>query len=345
MQTPSSPPTSNFVRQLVQEDLDSGHHHSVVTRFPPEPNGFLHLGHAKSICLNFGLAQLCKHNSTNGGGVCHLRFDDTNPCKEEERYIQSIQTDVKWLGFEWGEGHLFYASDYFHQLYEFAVVLIEKELAYVDEQTAEEIRVNRGSVNSPGINSPWRNARSTEENLALFKKMRSGEMKEGACVLRAKIDMSHGNMNLRDPVIYRILHQSHPRTGSEWCIYPMYDFAHGQSDSIERITHSVCTLEFELHRPLYEWLQQNIGIYKTRQIEFARLNLTYMIMSKRKLLTLVEEGLVEEWDDPRMPTLSGLRRRGYPPSSIRDFCDRIGVAKRENVIQIELLEKCVRLFG
>eukprot|EP00922_Rhytidocystis_sp_ex-Travisia-forbesii_P006486 GHVS01009421.1.p1 GENE.GHVS01009421.1~~GHVS01009421.1.p1 ORF type:complete len:646 (+),score=89.72 GHVS01009421.1:338-2275(+) len=333
----SSPTSSsaNFIRHIVEQDVASGEHSSIVTRFPPEPNGFLHLGHAKSICLNFGLAK-------DFGGICHLRFDDTNPCKEEARYIESIKADVQWLGFHWGEGNLFYTSDYFQQLYDYAVTLIRKELAYIDHQSAELIKRTRGTLTSPGTNSPYRDSRGVEENLRLFEQMRRGEFSEGECVLRAKIDMGDGNMNMRDPVIYRILNQPHPRTGRDWCIYPMYDFAHGQSDSIERITHSICTLEFELHRPLYEWLQRNIGIYRTRQIEFARLNLTYMVMSKRKLLTLVQEGFVADWDDPRMPTLSGMRRRGYPARALREFCERIGVAKRENVIQIELLEKGVR---
>uniref|UniRef100_A0A0G4HK97 glutamine--tRNA ligase n=1 Tax=Chromera velia CCMP2878 TaxID=1169474 RepID=A0A0G4HK97_9ALVE len=324
---------NNFVRQIVEDDLKTGKHSYIITRFPPEPNGFLHVGHAKSICLNFGLAK-------EFGGRCHLRFDDTNPAKEEQRYIDSIQEDVRWLGFDWGE-HLYYASDYFEQLYEWAEKLIKQGDAFVDDQTLEEIRATRGDIFKPGTNSPFRD-RSPEENLDLFRRMRKGEFPNGAKVLRAKIDMADGNMNMRDPVIYRILHESHPRTGDKWCIYPMYDFAHGQEDSIEKVTHSVCTLEFRLHRPLYEWLQEKLDIFRVRQIEFARLNVTGMMMSKRKLLELVNDGVVRGWDDPRMPTLSGLRRRGFPPAAVRDFCKRIGVAERENVIQLDLLENCVR---
>eukprot|EP00920_Eleutheroschizon_duboscqi_P004362 GHVT01010064.1.p1 GENE.GHVT01010064.1~~GHVT01010064.1.p1 ORF type:complete len:644 (+),score=148.33 GHVT01010064.1:144-2075(+) len=327
-----SPSSTNFIKQIVEEDLKQKPG-AIVTRFPPEPNGFLHLGHAKSICLNFGLAR-------SYDGQCHLRFDDTNPEKEEMRYIESIKEDVRWLGGVWGSNE-FYASDYFQQLYEWAELLITKGLAYVDHQTGEEIRRTRGSITAPGIDSPFRE-RTVEENMDLFRKMRAGELADGACVLRAKIDMRHGNLNMRDPLLYRILKASHPRTKAAWCIYPMYDFAHGQSDSIEKITHSICTLEFELHRPLYNWFQEKLEIFRTRQIEFARLNLTYTVMSKRKLLCLVKEGFVKDWDDPRMPTIAGMRRRGVPSAAICDFCGRIGVAKRENVIQVELFELCVR---
>ncbi|CAD2101867.1 glutamine--tRNA ligase, putative [Plasmodium vinckei lentum] len=324
---------TNFIHQIIEEDLKKKKHSYVITRFPPEPNGYLHLGHAKSICLNFGLSQ-------KYGGRTHLRFDDTNPVTEDIRYINSIQEDVKWLGFDWNE-HLYYASDYFDQLYEWAVQLIKQGDAYVDDQTIDEIRKNRGSLKEPGINSPYRN-RTIEENLNLFENMKLGKYKEGEKVLRAKIDMASGNINLRDPILYRIMNKVHPKTNNKWVIYPMYDFAHGQSDSIEKITHSICTLEFETHRPLYEWFQDKLGIFKTRQIEFARLNVSYMVMSKRKLLTLVNEKWVNDWDDPRMPTISGMRRRGYSPDAIKDFCNKVGVAKRENMISYELLELCAR---
>ncbi len=325
---------SNFIRDVVDEDNRTGKYQGRVhTRFPPEPNGYLHIGHAKSICLNFGLAEAY-------GGKCNLRFDDTNPTKEEVEYVESIMGDVQWLGFDWAE-RLFYASDYFDQLYEWAIELIKKGKAYVDSLSAEEIRQYRGTLTEPGKDSPYRN-RSVEENLALFQRMRAGEFPDGAHVLRAKIDMSAGNLNFRDPVMYRILHASHHRTGDKWCIYPMYDWAHGQCDAIEGITHSICTLEFEDHRPLYDWFIRELGIYAPQQIEFARLNLTYTVMSKRKLLQLVRDGHVRGWDDPRMPTLSGLRRRGYTPEAIRNFCDEIGVAKANSIIQIARLENCLR---
>jgi glutaminyl-tRNA synthetase len=325
---------SDFIRAIINEDNRTGRYSGRVhTRFPPEPNGYLHIGHAKSICLNFGIAE-------DYGGKCNLRFDDTNPTKEEMEYVESIQADVRWLGFDW-EDRLFYASDYFDQLYEFAKKLISKGLAYVDDLSAEEIRQYRGTLTEPGKESPYRE-RSIEENMDLFERMRAGEFPDGTRVLRAKIDMSSGNLNMRDPVLYRILHADHHRTGDKWCIYPMYDFAHGQSDSIEGITHSICTLEFEDHRPLYEWFLENLEIFQPRQIEFARLNLNYTVMSKRKLLRLVQEGLVSGWDDPRMPTISGIRRRGYPPEAIRDFANRIGVAKNESTVDIALLEHCVR---
>eukprot|EP01057_Protomagalhaensia_wolfi_P005876 Protomagalhaensia_wolfi_Nauph_80__5875@NODE_755_length_2027_cov_53_890342_g567_i0_p1_GENE_NODE_755_length_2027_cov_53_890342_g567_i0NODE_755_length_2027_cov_53_890342_g567_i0_p1_ORF_typecomplete_len613_score147_56tRNAsynt_1c/PF00749_21/5_6e91tRNAsynt_1c_C/PF03950_18/2_5e65tRNAsynt_1e/PF01406_19/0_2_NODE_755_length_2027_cov_53_890342_g567_i0641902 len=327
------PRMNNFITQIIDDDLAKGKHKSTVTRFPPEPNGWLHLGHAKSICLNFGLAK-------QYGGRCHLRFDDTNPVTEEEEYIQAIQADVKWLGFDWGE-HLYYASDYFDQLYEWAVLLIRKGLAYVDEQTEDEVRRNRGSLTAPGVNSPFRD-RSVEENLALFEKMKVGELPDGHCILRAKIDMAHGNMNMRDPPIYRIKHADHPRTGDKWCVYPIYDFAHGQSDSIENITHSICTLEFYDHRLLYEWFQEALDITRTQQLEFARFNLTHTVMSKRRLLKLVKDNHVRGWSDPRMPTLAACRRRGYPPAAIRRFAYDIGVAKRDNVIGLDRLEQCVR---
>ncbi len=324
----------NFIEEIIEEDLKSGKNDGRVhTRFPPEPNGYLHIGHAKSICLNFGLGKKY-HGKTN------LRFDDTNPVKEDVEYVDSIIEDVKWLGFDW-EDRLFYASDYFDQLYEFAVILIRKEKAFVCDLSAEEISETRGTPTRPGKESPYRN-RSVDENLDLFIRMKNGEFEDGAKVLRAKIDMSSPNMHLRDPILYRILHASHHRTGDKWCIYPTYDFAHGQSDSIERITHSICTLEFEVHRPLYDWLVREIGIYAPRQIEFARLNLSYTVMSKRKLLELVQQGYVKGWDDPRMPTISGLRRRGYTPESIRNFADTVGVAKRDNVIDVSLLEFCIR---
>jgi glutaminyl-tRNA synthetase len=324
----------NFIEEIIEEDLRNGKNDNRVhTRFPPEPNGYLHIGHAKSICLNFGLGK--KYD-----GKTNLRFDDTNPVKEDVEYVDSIKEDVKWLGFDW-EDREFYASDYFEQLYEFAIILIRKEKAYVCDMTAEEISETRGTPTRPGKESPYR-YRSTEENLDLFTRMRTGEFPDGARVLRARIDMASPNMQMRDPVIYRIIHTSHHRTGDKWCIYPMYDFAHGQSDSIEKITHSVCTLEFEVHRPLYDWLIQEIGIYAPRQIEFARLNLSYTVMSKRKLLDLVQGKQVNGWDDPRMPTICGLRRRGYTPESIRNFAETIGVAKRDNVIDIGLLEFCIR---
>ncbi|MBE0569959.1 MAG: glutamine--tRNA ligase/YqeY domain fusion protein [Ignavibacteriaceae bacterium] len=324
---------TNFIRDIIDEDLKNGKHTKIHTRFPPEPNGYLHIGHAKSICLNFGLA-------IDYNGFCNLRFDDTNPTKEEQEYVDSIKEDIKWLGFDWQDRE-YYASDYFDQLYEYAIKLIKKGKAYVDSLTADQIRETRGTPTEAGKESPYRN-RSVEENLELFDKMRNGEFKEGDYVLRAKIDMASPNLNMRDPVMYRILHKSHHRTGNKWCIYPMYDWAHGQSDSIERITHSLCTLEFENHRPLYDWFVQELEIYPPRQIEFARLNLSYTIMSKRKLLSLVEGKLVDGWDDPRMPTISGLRRRGYTPESIRNFSERVGMAKRENTIDVSLLEFSVR---
>ena len=324
----------NFIEEIIEDDIRNGVNDGRVhTRFPPEPNGYLHIGHAKSICLNFGLGK--KYN-----GKTNLRFDDTNPVKEDTEYVDSIMEDVRWLGFDW-EDRLFYASDYFEQLYGYAVVLIRKGLAYVCEMSAEEISETRGAPGRPGKESPWRN-RSVEENLDLFARMRAGEFPDGSRVLRAKIDMGSPNMHMRDPVLYRILHAHHHRTGDAWCIYPMYDFAHGQSDSIERITHSICTLEFEVHRPLYDWFIREIGLYAPRQIEFARLNVTYTVMSKRKLLELVKEGYVNGWDDPRMPTICGLRRRGYTPASIRNFAETIGVAKRDNVIDVSLLEFCIR---
>jgi glutaminyl-tRNA synthetase len=327
-------PGVDFIREIIRADLDAGKHASVVTRFPPEPNGYLHIGHAKSICLNFGIAR-------EFGGRCHLRFDDTNPTKEEQEYIDSIKEDVSWLGFDWGE-HLHHASDNFEQLYAWAIHLIDAGLAYVDDLSAEEIREYRGTLTEPGRNSPWRDRPATE-SLDLLARMRTGEFPDGSRVLRAKIDMASGNINLRDPVLYRILHAPHPRTAGKWCIYPTYDFAHGQSDAIEHITHSLCTLEFEDHRPLYNWFVENLPVpSKPRQIEFARLNLTYAVMSKRRLLQLVEEKHVSGWDDPRMPTLSGMRRRGYPPASIRNFASRIGVAKRASVAEMSMLEHAVR---
>lgn len=322
----------NFLEEIVEADLKEGKYTSIATRFPPEPNGYLHLGHAKSICLNFGLAQ-------KYGGYTNLRFDDTNPVTEETEYVESIKDDVRWLGFQWANE--LYASDYFQQLYDFAVVLIKKGLAYVDDSTSEEIAAQKGTPTRPGTNNIYRD-RSIEENLALFTDMKAGKYKDGEKVLRAKIDMAHINMLMRDPVIYRIKHAHHHRTGDAWCIYPMYDFAHGQSDSIEKITHSICTLEFVPHRELYDWCIEKLEIYPSHQYEFARLNMTYTMMSKRKLLQLVNEKHVSGWDDPRMPTLSAVRRRGYTPESIREFCDKIGVAKRENLIDIGLLEFCVR---
>ena len=324
----------DFIREIVRSDLASGRHAAIVTRFPPEPNGYLHIGHAKSICLNFGIAD-------EFGGRYHLRFDDTNPVKEEMEYIRSIEEDVRWLGFDWGD-NLFHASDYFEQLYEWAEHLVKAGNAYVDDLSAEEIRAHRGTLTEPGKESPYRN-RGIDENLELFRGMRNGEYPDGARVLRAKIDMAAGNINLRDPVLYRILHATHPRTGDAWCIYPTYDFAHGQSDAIEHITHSLCTLEFEGHRPLYDWLVEHLPVpSKPRQIEFARFNLSYTVLSKRRLLKLVEGGHVSGWDDPRMPTLSGLRRRGYPPAAIRDCAERAGVAKRDSVVDLAFLEHCVR---
>ena len=324
----------DFVRGIVADDSRSGKFDGrVVTRFPPEPNGYLHIGHAKSVCLNFGLA-------ADFGGVCHLRFDDTNPSKEEVEYVRSIQEDVRWLGFDWGP-NLFYASDYFDQLYEYAIRLIEKGKAYVCDLTPEEVREYRGNLTEPGKESPYRN-RSVEENLDLLRRMRAGDFESGERTLRAKIDMASPNLNLRDPVLYRILKETHHRTGDVWPIYPMYDFAHGQSDSIENVTHSVCTLEFEDHRPLYDWLQDELDIYHSQQIEFARLNITHTVLSKRRLIQLVDEEYVNGWDDPRLPTISGLRRRGYTPEALRDFCDRIGVAKRNNTVDIALLEYTLR---
>jgi len=326
---------SNFIRDIIDTDLESGKNDGRVhTRFPPEPNGYLHIGHAKSICLNFGIAE------DYSNGKCNLRFDDTNPVKEEEEYVESIIEDVKWLGFDW-EDRLYFASDYFQQLHDYAKQLINTGKAYVDDQSADEIRDTRGSLKEPGVNSSHR-TRSVEENLTLFNKMKAGEFGNGKKVLRAKIDMAHPNLNMRDPVIYRILHASHHRTGNTWCIYPMYDWAHGLEDSIEGITHSICTLEFEDHRPLYDWFLNQLRVYHPQQIEFARLNLNYSIMSKRKLKLLVDDKHVSGWDDPRMPTISGLRRRGYTPESIREFANRIGVAKRDGVIDIALLDHCLR---
>ena len=324
----------DFIRTRVKSDQASGKNDGRVhTRFPPEPNGYLHLGHAKSICLNFGIAR-------EFGGLCNLRLDDTNPVAEKTEYAEAIQSDVRWLGFDWEE-RIFHASDYFDQLHAWAVQLIEGGKAFVCDLTFEEMRQHRGTLIEPGTNSPYRD-RPIEENLLLFEKMRLGEFPDGSKTLRAKIDMASPNLNMRDPVIYRIIHQDHPKTGDKWKIYPSYDFAHGQSDSLEGITHSICTLEFEHHRPLYDWFCQNLGIHHPQQIEFARLNLNYTVMSKRKMLRLVQEGQVKGWDDPRMPTLQGMRRRGYTPKSIRDFCEKVGVAKRDNVIEVELLEHCLR---
>jgi len=322
----------NFLEEIVEADLAAGKHVEIHTRFPPEPNGYLHIGHAKSICLNFGLAD-------KYGGKTNLRFDDTNPVTEDTEYVDSIKADVRWLGFDWEEEH--YASDYFDQLYAFAVELIKKGLAYVDDLSAEEIATMKGTPTEPGKESPFRN-RSIEENIALFTAMKNGEFNDGEKVLRAKIDLASPNMHMRDPIMYRIKKTHHHRTGDTWCIYPMYDFAHGQSDSIENISHSICTLEFEVHKPLYNWYIAQLGIFPSNQFEFARLNLTYTVMSKRKLLQLVQENLVDGWDDPRMPTISGLRRRGYTPLSLRNFCERIGVQRRENIIDVGLLEFCVR---
>ena len=324
----------DFIRDIVKADLDTGRVKGVVTRFPPEPNGYLHIGHAKSICLNFGIAE-------DFGGRCHLRFDDTNPTKEEQEYIDAIENDVRWLGFDWGR-HLYHASDYFEQLYSWAEDLIRAGKAYVDDQTPEQMRINRGTLTEPGKNSPFRD-RTVEENLDLFRRMRAGEFPNGARVLRSKIDMASGNINLRDPVLYRILHASHPRTGTAWKIYPSYDFAHGQSDAIEQITHSICTLEFEDHRPLYDWFIANLKVpSQPHQYEFARLNLTYTVLSKRVLTELVRDGHVSGWDDPRMPTLAGLRRRGVPPEAIRDFVKRIGVAKANSIVDMGMFDFSVR---
>ncbi|UCG14350.1 MAG: glutamine--tRNA ligase/YqeY domain fusion protein [Deltaproteobacteria bacterium] len=334
MTSNDSPTSSHFIRRIIAEDLETNKYDGrVVTRFPPEPNGYLHIGHAKSICLNFGLA-------SQYGGLCNLRFDDTNPTKEEVEYVEAIKADVRWLGFDW-EDRLFYASDYFEELYQYAVQLIKDGKAYVDSLSAEEIKEYRGTLTEPGKESPYRN-RSTGENLDLFERMRRGEFEDGTHVLRARIDMASGNLNMRDPVMYRILHAEHHRTGDNWCIYPMYDWAHGLCDSIEGITHSICTLEFEDHRPLYDWFLDQLNVYHPQQIEFARLNLTHTVMSKRKLIRLVQEGHVSGWDDPRMPTISGFRRRGYTPESIRDFSDRIGVARKDSVVDMKLLEYCIR---
>jgi glutaminyl-tRNA synthetase len=325
----------NFLEQIVEEDLAAGKNSGrILTRFPPEPNGYLHIGHAKSICLNFGLA-------AKYGGQTNLRFDDTNPEKEETEYVDSIKADVKWLGFNWTNDQELYASDYFEQLYQFSVELIKKGLAYVDDQPADMIAAQKGNPTLDGEDSPFR-YRKVEENLDLFARMRAGEFEDGAKVLRAKIDMAHSNMHMRDPLMYRIRHVEHHRTGNDWCIYPMYDFAHGQSDSIEEITHSICTLEFDVHRPLYDWFIEKLNIFPSQQYEFARLNLTHTVMSKRKLLQLIQEGIVSSWDDPRMPTISGLRRRGFTPTSVRNFCEKIGVGKRENLIDVGVLDFCVR---
>jgi glutaminyl-tRNA synthetase len=329
----STAQAANFIRNLIDEDLAAGKHDTIVTRFPPEPNGYLHIGHAKSICLNFGLA-------ASYGGRCHLRFDDTNPTKEAQEYIDAIKADVRWLGFDWGE-HEYHASDYFETLYGYAERLVQKGLAYVCDLSPEQMRAYRGSLTEPGRKSPYRE-RTVAENLDLLRRMRAGEFADGTRVLRARIDMAAPNINLRDPALYRIVRAQHPRTGNAWCIYPMYDFAHGQSDSIEGVTHSLCTLEFQDHRPLYDWLCEALEIYHPRQIEFARLNLTYTVMSKRRLLELVNEQRVSGWSDPRMPTLSGMRRRGFPAAAIRTFCERIGVGKSDSVIDMGVLEDCVR---
>ncbi len=322
----------NFLEEIVENDLKEGKYKSIITRFPPEPNGYLHIGHSKSICLNFGLAM-------KYGGKTNLRFDDTNPVTEETEYVESIKSDIQWLGFNWSQE--FYASDYFHELFDFAMKLIKKGLAYVDDSTSEEIAAGKGTPAQPGTNSPFR-SRSIDENVKLFEEMKNGQYKDGEKVLRAKVDMGHVNMHMRDPIMYRIKHAHHHRTGDEWCIYPMYDFAHGQSDAIENITHSICTLEFIPHRDLYNWFIEKLEIYPSKQYEFARLNLTYTVMSKRKLLQLVNDGHVKGWNDPRMPTISAVRRRGYTPESLREFCDKIGVARRENLIDVGLLEFCVR---
>ena len=330
------PASSDFIRDIIRADVKSGKHVRIVTRFPPEPNGYLHIGHAKSICLNFGVA-------AETGGRCHLRFDDTNPAREEQEFIEAIQEDVRWLGFEWGTD-AYYASDNFDQLYQWAKHLISEGKAYVDGLSAEEMRAYRGTLTEPGKNSPHRD-RPVAESLDLLARMRAGEFEDGALVVRAKIDMAAPNMNLRDPVIYRIVHAIHPRTGDAWCIYPTYDFAHGQSDAIENITHSLCTLEFEDHRPLYEWFVDNLPVpSQPRQIEFARLNLTHTVLSKRILMRLVDEGHVSGWDDPRMPTLSGMRRRGIPPEAIVDFCGRIGINKSNSMVEMAMLDACARGF-
>jgi glutaminyl-tRNA synthetase len=334
MSTNTPAPSTDFIREIIREDNRTGKHGGRVnTRFPPEPNGYLHIGHAKSICLNFGIAQ-------DFNGLCNLRFDDTNPCKEDVEYVDSIMEDVRWLGFNW-EDRLYYASDYFPQIYQWAVQLIKAGKAYVCDLDADEVRQHRGTLTEPGKNSPYRD-RSVEENLDLFERMKAGEFPDGSRTLRAKIDMASPNLNMRDPVMYRILHATHHRSGDKWCIYPTYDFTHGQSDSIERITHSICTLEFENHRPLYDWYIRELGIFAPQQIEFARLNLTYTVMSKRRLLELVKNNYVSGWDDPRMPTISGLRRRGYTPEAIRGFCATIGVSKVDSVVDIALLEHCLR---
>lgn len=333
-QSENTPPVvANFIRDIIKEDIAAGKRTNIVTRFPPEPNGYLHIGHAKAICIDFGMAK-------EFGGQCHLRYDDTNPSKEEEEYVVSIQRDVKWLGFDWGK-HCYYASDYFPKMYEWALQLIHSGKAYVDDLSADDIKTYRGTLTEPGRASPFRN-RSPEENINLFTRMQQGEFADGSRVLRAKIDMAHPNMNMRDPVMYRILKVPHHRSGSKWNIYPMYDWAHGLEDSIEGVTHSLCTLEFEDHRPLYDWFIKQLNIHHPQQIEFARLNLTYTVMSKRKLLQMVKGGYVDGWDDPRMPTLGGMRRRGYTPEAIRAFCERIGVAKRDSVVDVALLEHCLR---
>ena len=333
-ETPSLPERGDFIREIVAADLREGRHQTVVTRFPPEPNGYLHIGHAQSICLNFGIAR-------EFGGRCHLRFDDTNPTKEEQEYVDAIEGDVRWLGFDWGK-HLYHASDYFEQLYDWAVHLVRTGKAYVDDLSADEIREHRGTLTEPGRESPWRD-RSAEESLDLFERMRAGEFPDGARVLRARIDMASGNVHMRDPVLYRILHAEHPRTGGAWCVYPTYDFAHGQSDAIEGITHSICTLEFKDHQPLYDWLIDNLPVpSRPRQYEFARLNVTHTVLSKRVLLRIVNEGHVRGWDDPRMPTISGLRRRGFPAEGIRDFATMAGVARADKVVEVEMLEHVVR---
>jgi glutaminyl-tRNA synthetase len=334
MTATESTSATDFIRGIISEDRKRNKHDGrVVTRFPPEPNGYLHIGHAKSICLNFGVA-------AEFGGVCHLRFDDTNPTREDVEFVEAIKEDVRWLGFDWGE-HLYYASDYFDRLYRFALDLIQMGKAYVDSLTAQQIREYRGTLTRPGQNSPYRD-RSVEENLDLFRRMKGGEFADGGHVLRAKIDMASPNLNLRDPTLYRIRRVPHHRTGDKWCIYPLYDFAHALSDSIEKVTHSLCTLEFEGHRPLYDWFLETMDVYRSQQIEFARLSLSHTVMSKRKLRELVEQGYVNGWDDPRMPTISGLRRRGYTPEAIRDFCDRIGIAKRDTTTEMALLEHCLR---
>ncbi len=333
MDTENTEKTHNFIRDIIKEDIESGKCSKVCTRFPPEPNGYLHIGHAKAICVDFGLAE-------EFNGICNLRFDDTNPSKEKEEYVDSIKEDIKWLGFDWGEKS-FYASDYFDKMYEYALVLIKKGKAYVDDLSAEEIREYRGTLTEPGKNSPSRD-RSVDENLQLFEKMRNGEFKDGERVLRAKIDMASPNINMRDPIMYRIMRSTHNRTGDKWCIYPTYDWAHGLEDSLEGVVYSLCDLSFEDHRPLYDWFLNELGVHHPRQIEFARLNITYTVLSKRELKKLVEYKHVSGWDDPRMPTLSGLRRRGYTPESIKDFCERIGVAKRASVVDVAMLEHCLR---